>query len=216
MWEQQKQQILGMPPGAYLAFCCIGYFLGLVALVATIYTIIVLGYTSYEHVSFISGIVQSFNCIWLPLVLIICTSYSLAEYRYEKKLRLGLLNKPPFWCRTSLPIQGHAQFRASVEQVLQELREHVPHRYREVIEYLPRAVYNPSSSYDGLSDGSFSLDGSGISRSVGGGRYTRNDYERFRFVFLHEVGHNVHGELYNDWSQDAANAYAQQVIAELG
>ncbi len=107
--------------------------------------------------------------------------------------------------RAGFPILGSDQFQTTVNRVLDELEQRTPNRYREVLEYLPKAEYDPSIIHipaHGLSDGRFSLDGS--------------DYGYFRWVFLHEVGHQVEGLNNHNWSQEAANTYANQVIAEIG
>jgi hypothetical protein len=104
--------------------------------------------------------------------------------------------REPFW------VDGPPQFVAAVDHLLTQLRERTPHRYEEVITYLPKAVYDPSIlsiPAHGLADGRFAMDGT-------------EPY--FRFIFLHEVGHTVHGKQFGDWSEDAATAYAHTVIHE--
>ncbi len=116
----------------------------------------------------------------------------------------------PFRGRSILPISGPLPFRQSVKRILKELETHAPHRYRQVLGFLPKAEYTTRhSDFAGRSDGLFTIDGSGDNSTQ------RNTYEWFRFVFLHEVGHNVKGEQENDWSEDAANAYAHRVTSEL-
>ena len=66
------------------------------------------------------------------------------------------------------------------------------------------ATYVPSLLNEGAagrSDGTFAVDGS--------------DYYYFRELFLHDVGHCVEVEFNADYSEDAANAYANMVVAEL-
>jgi hypothetical protein len=116
--------------------------------------------------------------------------------------------------RSSLPITGPPQFRESVERVLKELREEAPHRYREVLGYLPKAEYAPGNPFAGRSDGLFTIDGGG-DIPMGNGHHRANSYEYFRFVFLHEVGHNIAMQQKNDSSEEAANAYADKVVKEV-
>lgn len=104
----------------------------------------------------------------------------------------------------SFRVEGPPQFIAAVDGLLTQLRERTPQRYEEVITYLPKAVYDPSIlsiPAHGLADGRFAIDGTD---------------PFFRFVFLHEVGHNVHGKQFDDWSENAANAYAHTVLQEFG
>jgi len=116
--------------------------------------------------------------------------------------------------RTDLYVLGPPPFMHSVYRVLNELRDKTPARYQEVVEHLPKVVFDSSLESAGRSDGRFSLDGSGhIYR--GGGWYTVNDYDAFRYIFLHEVGHNVCGKQRDDWSEDAADGYAAMVISEM-
>lgn len=103
--------------------------------------------------------------------------------------------------RTTLPISGPPQFEQAVYRVLNELKANAPHRYQEVLEYLPKAEYDASLGGWSYSDGRFGIDGS--------------NYGSFRWVFLHEVGHNVRGEQWNNWSEEAASTYANQVCTEL-
>lgn len=107
------------------------------------------------------------------------------------------------------PIAGPPQFGVAVRRILADLRERAPQRYREAVGSLPKAVYDPDrlrqETNDGTlarSDGIFAIDGS--------------DYEAFRFVFLHEVGHNVAQRNGGDNSEAAADDYANRVIRELG
>jgi len=103
------------------------------------------------------------------------------------------------------PIIGGSRFKEAVRRVLQELKEKAPHRYAEAVTLLPKAEYVAFNEQDhrfsGRSDGLFTMDGS--------------NYESFRWVFLHEVGHNVAYKANKDYSEEAANNYANQVIAEL-
>jgi len=65
------------------------------------------------------------------------------------------------------------------------------------------------SKFSGKSNGTFTVDGSGINNEQ------LNTYERCRFVFLHEVGHNVAMKERDDSSEESANAYANMVLREL-
>ena len=105
---------------------------------------------------------------------------------------------------------GPNAFCSSVEKVLTELKENAPMRYREAVLYLPKAEYVPyRTGFSGRSDGLFTLDGSGSHT------WQLNTYERFRSVFLHEVGHNVSYK-FNDRSEESANTYRDVVLRELG
>jgi hypothetical protein len=102
------------------------------------------------------------------------------------------------------PVVGPPPFRFAVCRSLSELSERAPHRFQEALTYLPMAAYDPSIRdvrTDGRADGRFAVDGC--------------DYDRFRFAFLREAGHNVAGRVRNDWSEDAADDYAHAVVAEL-
>jgi hypothetical protein len=103
-----------------------------------------------------------------------------------------------------LPVVGPPAFTFAVCRVLSELSERAPHRFREALIHLPMVIYDPSIrsvQADGRADGRFAVDGC--------------DYDRFRFAFLHEAGHNVAGRVRNDWSEDAADDYAHAVVAAL-
>jgi hypothetical protein len=104
-----------------------------------------------------------------------------------------------------LPIVGPPPFSSAVCRLLSELSERAPDRFQDVLTHLPMAVYDPSIrsvQADGRADGRFAVDG--------------RDYDRFRFAFLHEVGHNVAGKVRNDWSKNAADDYAHAAVAALG
>jgi hypothetical protein len=107
--------------------------------------------------------------------------------------------------REEFPIidNGKPWFGIMVNKVLDELEQKAPEHYTETLAYLEKAEYSESIlPNSGRSDGLFSMDGTG-------------DYGFFRFVFLHEVAHRVKGLTNGDWSEDAANAYAEMVVAEL-
>jgi energy-coupling factor transporter ATP-binding protein EcfA2 len=110
--------------------------------------------------------------------------------------------------RRAWHIEGRPRFRDAVDRVLDELQRNAPHRYQEALAYLGRAVYDPDAvnrRYQNawaVSDGTFAIDGT--------------NYEHFILVFLHEVGHNVAGMARGDWSEEAAYAYAVEVLRELG
>jgi hypothetical protein len=126
--------------------------------------------------------------------------------------------RPLFPGRKALPVSGPFQFHADVNRVLDELARYDPPRYREALEYLPKAAYDPAevarTNQDAVavSDGYFALD----SRDYGAAT--------FRQVFLHEVGHNVRGHTRNvrirrslsDAEIEAqADEYAAVVIGEM-
>lgn len=104
---------------------------------------------------------------------------------------------------------GNSTFYWSVLKVLEELRDRAPKRYEELLTYLPRFVYDaqrlrrengPHAA--ARSDGLYAIDGG-------------QDFEFFRFLVLHEVGHSVAGRR-GDRSEAAADAYANTVLRELG
>ncbi len=113
-----------------------------------------------------------------------------------------------------IPMAGPPQFRRDTHRVFTELRRGVPHRYREVITYLPQAVYDPVETRrfhpDALtvSSGYFAIDS------------TDHGYAEFRFTLLHEVGHNVRAtragtRLLRYAGEEEADDYALVVLAEL-
>jgi hypothetical protein len=83
----------------------------------------------------------------------------------EQIEKYGLFGK-----RDTLPIEGHPEFVSNIERVIEEAKDRAPHRYEEAIKYFPKAKYEPSSEYDGRSDGLFSIDGTG-NIPTGGGYY---------------------------------------------
>lgn len=127
---------------------------------------------------------------------------------------------------------GNWEFSLSVLAVLTILHDYNPQRYQEAITYLPRVRYDPNlksnrhpgKRVSGRSDGSFSLQGY---RKVTKRRYmgeeeteeekqaSLKDFRRFFWVYLHEVGHNLSGKQYGDWSEVSANRYADLVMEEL-
>lgn len=140
----------------------------------------------------------------------------LEEHKAEMEQVLSNGRMPRYYKRKSLPIEAHGNqpFLDSIQRVLDELREKAPYRYEEVIHFIPKAEYVPSmtGTLAGRSDGLFSINGSGELRA---GKWL-NTYEWYRFVFLHEVGHCVHTFLSNDHSETSADAYAKQVLDEMG
>ena len=125
-----------------------------------------------------------------------------------------------------LPVEGPPSFQAMVTTILQELQTSDPPRYREAVTYLPQAVWQadltPSCDCVANSAGYF---GTLAPPEVGSFLWWRA-YANFRFVFLHEVGHNVHrdsrwGPLYHFRPiqcrvETHADDYAIQVLGELG
>ncbi len=69
-----------------------------------------------------------------------------------------------------------------------------------------------AGTFSGRSDGLFSINGSG---ELSDGKWL-NSYEWFKFVFLHELGHDVHIFLSDDRSEVSADEYAKQVLDEMG
>jgi hypothetical protein len=138
-----------------------------------------------------------------------------SDREYEEKQRL-LRQKHPF------PVVGPIAFQRSVERVLDELLQHVPRRYEEVLMYLPKAEYDTSLVYAAaaISSGLFAIDGSGRSiffYTVEQRKITvKNTYAYFLYVFLHETGHNVEYYRHRDQSEFAATRYANQVLCEMG
>jgi hypothetical protein len=105
-------------------------------------------------------------------------------------------------------ISGPELFCRAVLRVLDELQAKAPERYQEAVTDLPKAHYDPDAVHalypnaGAHSGGEFAVDGTG-------------SYEGFRRLFLHEVGHNVARRERGDRSEEAAEAYAQQVAGEL-
>ncbi len=101
-----------------------------------------------------------------------------------------------------MPISGSETFQNAIRKILEELAIKSPQRYVEAVTLLPKAEYTTQEGrFSGRSDGLFKLDGS--------------DYGVLRWVFLHEVGHNVAYKENNDHSEEAANRYADMVTREL-
>lgn len=119
---------------------------------------------------------------------------------------------------------GNSEFALSVLGVLTILRDILPHRYQEAITYLPHVQYDPNLKSWGRSDGSFSLQGfpkytkrkyMGEEETEEEHKKAMKDFERFQWVYLHEVGHNICIKQNGDRSEKAANAYADMVMQEL-
>ncbi len=107
--------------------------------------------------------------------------------------------------RTELPIIGSDAFRARIEAILAELREYLPHRYREVLDFLPQAAHHPLMTHpDGEADsgGWFRNDGS-------------SSLSFLRMALHHETGHNVEYVYTRQVTELGANAYAEYVAWEL-
>ena len=112
--------------------------------------------------------------------------------------------------------RGNQGFVEVVNKVLDDLKEHVPHRYVEALTYFPQAVYDTSllkkthprgGKVVAYSKGYFALDG-------------RDDYLGFRWTFLHEVGHTVavaQRKTKSDVEENeqVADNYACQVLEEI-
>ena len=126
-------------------------------------------------------------------------------YRYPQRITNFSAN--PF------PISGPQHFVASVNRILEELQLHDPLAYQDAIGFLPKAEYDESLNGCSFSGGKFGIDGS--------------DYKRFRYVFLHEVGHCIgmqdkdkpyskpHITFRGFRSEDEAYTYAWEVLANL-
>jgi len=127
-----------------------------------------------------------------------------------------LVAPPRFPSRADLPISGPRGFVKAVTAILDELESKRPNRYKEVVEYLPKATYDPEAlkqasgeGWAGNSSGLFGVDGSRL--------------DSFFYIFLHEVGHNVAGhhaspgkDLDRPVKEAQAHAYAEAVLRELG
>lgn len=103
-------------------------------------------------------------------------------------------------------IEGPPQFISDVESVLAELQSWQSQRYREAVAAFSQVVYDPTRLRGeawARSDGVF-----GIHSGIVGA-------DAFRAVFLHEVGHTVAIRQRGDHSEEAAEAYAASVLAEL-
>lgn len=103
-----------------------------------------------------------------------------------------------------VPVIGPELFTQTANAVIEELRTKLHHRYRELNEFMPQIRYDPGSLEPGVlarSGGLFSIDGS--------------DYRQFRWVLLHELGHNYHQKYFSDSSEKAANDYADMVLREM-
>lgn len=126
-------------------------------------------------------------------------------YRYPQRITNPVIN--PF------PIHGPPQFIASVNRILEELRIYDPLAYQDAIGFLSKAEYDASLNSCSFAGGRFGIDGS--------------DYTRFRYVFLHEVGHcigmqNKNRPFYKPQftlsgyrSEEEADAYAWEILAML-
>ena len=122
-------------------------------------------------------------------------AHEIEQAEKEKRKRENLL-------KHGFPIIGPESFKQAVKHILQELKTKAPHRYAEVVTRMPKAEYvTGDRGFSGRSDGLFTMDGS--------------HYESFRWVFLHEVGHNVAMKERDDHSEEAANAYADMVLREM-
>lgn len=118
-----------------------------------------------------------------------------------------------------LPVIGPPQFQKTVERVLTELREYVPHRFREALAFLPKAEYVERSEeykFAGRADGLFTLDGTGHI-PLGNGMYRKNEYADFLYIFLHELGHCIGRTSATApyHSEEEADAYAFLVQQEI-
>jgi hypothetical protein len=103
--------------------------------------------------------------------------------------------------RAAFPVVGSPSFVSAMNKVLDELEQKVPYAYRDLLDYLPCAVYAPEVlsplGLQGRSDGLFAVDGT--------------QYVNLRWLALHETGHNIYGKKYGDWSEQSANCYADEV-----
>jgi hypothetical protein len=155
--------------------------------------------------SYLRSNLKDSRLLWI-CVLVGALAYAVAQYdswlsAKERKRRSGPKRR--------LYIEGPPAFEESVLRILTELLEKTPHRHQEVLEYLPRAVHGQLESGRegfrllGRSDGTFSVDASDIG------------YEDFRWIFLHEVGHNINWHRDQNRTEEAANDYANHVTAEL-
>lgn len=105
--------------------------------------------------------------------------------------------------REDFPIIGPSWFCNLINRMLDQMESNAPEHYREAIEYLEKAEYHLfGNGYVARCDGLFSF-----SEDL--------SYHYMLWVFLHEVGHRVNGLNSNNWSEDAANSYAEAVIRKV-
>ena len=118
---------------------------------------------------------------------------------------------PRYPGRSTLPVSGPAHFRADVEAVLSEARQFAPGAYRDALEYLPKASYEPENprfkgnTYVAYSSGIFRWDATEYWNGVLG----------FRRTFWHEVGHNVDADVSAEGCEARADAYADDVVTQI-
>src|SRR6266446_543495 len=105
-------------------------------------------------------------------------------------------------------VEGPPSFESAVKQLFGELQCCAPEGYHDAVRLMPRLTYAPGcleSSHVfavlATADGAFAIDGS--------------DYELFRWVFLHELGHNVAIEKGLGSGELAANRYADKMVRAL-
>ena len=117
-------------------------------------------------------------------------------------------------------VEGHKEFKNSIKEILWLLRKFAKRRYKEVLTYLPQAIFRAKLTHNGkriagLSSGYFSQDGIGQKS-----RYLkinqRNGLKSLLKVVLHETGHNVYGVKKNKGhNQQKADWYAYKVLEEM-
>jgi hypothetical protein len=210
-----KQQTDGMFLG------CLSVLLGFIPLTLTVYGLSEIFYSGFHRAwpYLVLGLP-----LFLPVVLIakvgartedrgLARQFACSRARMEAETPLRALYARdqrllPYLgdtSRTELPISGPPEFVRAVRQILGELHSRAPHRYAEVLRALPMAKFvagDPATTgYMARSDGLFLTKG--------------EDYSSFRYIFLHEVGHNVGRLMHQDNSEQFANDYANRVLAEI-
>jgi hypothetical protein len=104
---------------------------------------------------------------------------------------------PPFAATHNLTVEGPELFQHAINLIISELQAKAPSYCEDLLCYLPKAEYNKSCETDGTTDGLFAIDGS--------------DYEKIRYVLLHELGHNKLGT-----SELVAHTYANSALKAIG
>jgi len=135
----------------------------------------------------------------------------------QKRQYLPFIPVPPrFPGRIDLPVSGPPSFANAINTILVELMIKAPGRYKEVVEFLPQAKYDPAElerqngpGWAANAAGIFAVNGSNI--------------DSFFYTVLHETGHNVAGHLQKPGAnlpkttkEAQAHAYAEAVLRELG
>jgi len=134
------------------------------------------------------------------------------QRRESERRRAENRSAMEIWTELPIPTEGPPAFVESIQRAFSVLHERAPHRYEEAKEYLPKARWAPEIRAPRANGHSV------VANSGGNFAITmqENGEEYFVWVFAHEVGHNVAGRQRGDHSEEAANAYADQVVREVG